>query len=54
MNVSSYISRLSNAVDNHVIKETVCNTFVNKAIAINTKIPNTCGFVNKIQYDFNN
>ena len=52
-NVSSDLSKLSNVVDKHVTKKTVCNESVNKLFVINTKIPSTCGFVNKTQYDSN-
>ena len=52
-NVSSDLSKLSNVVDKHVTKKTVCNESVNKLFVINTKIRSTCGFVNKTQYDSN-
>ena len=49
--VPADLSKLSNAVDNDVVKKTVHNQLVIKIDAIYAIIPNTNGLVSKAKYD---
>ena len=45
------LSKLSNVVNNEVVKKTVCDKLAAKVNAINTKTPSTIGLVAKTQYN---
>lgn len=49
--VSTDLSRLSNILDNGVLKKTVYNSLVTKVYAIDIKIPRTGRLVIRTQYD---
>ena len=51
MTVSYDLTKLINVVYNHVVKKTICDKLVNKVNFFDTKIPSTCGFVTKTQYN---
>ena len=48
---SADLSKLSNVVENDVVKKTVYNKVVTTVKAADTKIRSTCGLVTKTQYD---
>lgn len=47
----AYLSKLSNAVDNNVVKSTMHDKLVTKLNAINNKVPRTNGLICKLQYN---
>ena len=49
--IPAYFSKLSNLVDNDVVKKTVYYKLVTKVNAIDAKIPSTSWLVTKTQYD---
>ena len=49
--VPADLSKLSNVVNNNVVKKAMYDKLVIKVNAVNTKIPSTSGLVTKTQYN---